>query len=169
MWVQYYDVMTDGINDIYSPFIGLIFTFIGIMLFIWGFISRNKPASEVGDAGSPLFFGFLMATISLLVVVSLHKGRKSEYYLFETILKQHKYLVLEGCIENFIPQNAEGTYPKREKFTIKNIPFEYSSNASVSYNIPKYKGGVIDSNKYVRIHYYEGEILRLWVLEETKK
>jgi hypothetical protein len=173
MWVQYYDVITDGASGFRAAFFGLIFFLIGILMFIVGFKGRNKiaPINEKSEnnAGSLLFSGLVIMLFSSFLILDIYFSPKNKYEEFTKVIHNNLYKIIEGRVENFIAQTKEPQQTK-EKFTIKGIPFEYSSyHNSVSYHKPKHKGGIIDSGKYVRIHYYEGRILRLWVLEENEK
>ncbi len=163
MWVQYYDVMTDGISSFGFSLAGFVFLLLGCFIFITSYKTKNDKDY------TGIFVGAVLIFVAIMFITSTFFGRLHEYNICKELINTNSYKVIEGKIENFIPQSPIA-YPKKETFTIKNIPFEYSSGVvTVGYNKPKYKGGVIDANKYVRIHYYEGEILRLWVLEESKK
>lgn len=179
MWVQYYDISeelpkqlttTSGINILV-----LIFVFIGIGIIISGIIQKINPKiiilkSRNGN-NNPIdiiALGILWTVFMLCLLIGLYHSSRKNYTDITTVIREKKYHKIEGKVTNFIAMN--GHSQKKESFNVKKIYFSYNYNmASSGYNTPKYKGGVIDANKLVRIHYYEGEILRLWVWEESKK
>ena len=169
MWVQYYDVIEN------ETFIQYYFS-LGVILFLfWGWaINLKKGNNNISIGKKQVHIGFSMLFVLFFlifitfVISYLWFSKRSQYLELTDIIHTNSYKIVEGNVKNFVPEKKP--QQEKEKFTIKNIPFEYTSdNSFIGYNKPKCYGGVIDANKYVRIHYYEGEILRLWVLEETKK
>ena len=102
-------------------------------------------------------FGVLWTTIAFI-------GTGSEYFSCVSAMKNGTYEEVEGLVENFDPMPHSGH--KNESFTVNGINFEYSDfGSSAGFNNTKSHGGPIDEGKYVRIKYFDGKILQLWVKE----
>jgi hypothetical protein len=101
--------------------------------------------------------GFMFIWVSVALFTSIN-----EYITFKKALIENKYQVVEGYVENFNPMPYEGH--QSESFKVKGIKFEYSDYVSTyAFHNSKSHGGPIDEGKYVKIYYFEGKILRLWV------
>lgn len=175
MWVKYYDISEELPNllttiDIISIVI-LIFTFVRIGTVISKVIkkksniiilkSRNGNNNRIADLVSALFSTVIM----LCMLIGFNLNYRENYEDITTAVRERKYQKIEGKVRKFIAMN--GHSQKVESFYVKHIKFSYS--VSFGYRTPKYEGGIIDKEKLVRIHYYKGMILRLWVWEEKKK
>lgn len=86
----------------------------------------------------------------------------SSYLDARRVLEKGTVSEVSGIVEDFDPMPYEGH--KSESFSVKGIHFEYSDfEIGYGFNQSKSHGGPIDEGKYVRIQYYKGRILRLWV------
>lgn len=167
MWVQYYDFEKDGLSSFYLIFLMMFFLEMFMIFVCYNLIKsfsyKNNQRGILYNISQRIFIvllGLVFTGILYVIIVKI----TSNY----STLKDNtdKWNSIEGKVTNFI----KGKGRKRETFTVKKIKFSYSGRAkSFGYSTLRDDGGVIDANKYVRIHYYEGEILRLWVLEKTKK
>ncbi|GHC66836.1 hypothetical protein [Ulvibacter litoralis] len=102
-------------------------------------------------------FGVLWTTLAFI-------STGSEYFSSIRAMKNGTYKEVEGIVENFDPMPHSGH--KNESFTVNGVKFEYSDfGPSSGFNNTKSHGGPIDEGKYVRINYYDGKILQLWVKE----
>jgi hypothetical protein len=88
----------------------------------------------------------------------------SDYLEFKKNAK--KWATIEDKVTNFTKGNGR----KEETFTVRKVKFSYRNNF-IRHKALGYEGegNVIKTGKYVKIDYYEGRILRLWVWEEAKK
>jgi hypothetical protein len=159
MWVQYYDFEKDSVVPFLPIILSAIFLFLVISLF------RIRFQTKKSDDRIPLAIEKIFATLfiivwTIVVTVTLTSG----YIAFKD--NPDKCMTIEGKITNFI----RGKGRKAETFTVKKIKFSYRTGL-FRYSTLGYegRGEIIKAGKYVKIDYYEGQILRLWVLEKTKK
>lgn len=85
------------------------------------------------------------------------------------IYNSNKLLKTEGYVTNYHPMPSSGH--DTERFTVNHVNFTYSDYviSDLGYNNAKSKGGVINDNLYVRIHYYKSKkrnvILKLEIMK----
>lgn len=114
--------------------------------------------------GSGNWFIYFWIGFASLWTIGAFAITGSEYFLYRDIMKNKKYKEVEGIVENFDPMPYSGH--KHESFTVKGIQFKYSDYVvSAGFNTTKSHGGPLDKGKFVRIRYFKGEILQLWVKE----
>jgi hypothetical protein len=170
MWVQYYDFEK---ND-FSPFVILVMALsVSLLAIVPQFYSkftaiygnkRNENTKKKNNSISTIVISSIAFVLYLLIFVLAIIGLISDYSNLDELKKNIQ--IVEGYVENF----KAGAGRKEESFKVANINFKYRAGSMTwSYRKVYSDGGGIDSGKYVRIHYHEGKILRLWVLEKTKK
>ena len=129
---------------------------IGIIVII---MMKKNNAKRSKQISMYFWTGFVVLWTTLAFI-----GTGSEYTSNVNALKNGTYNEVEGIVENFDPMPYSGH--KMESFTVKGVKFEYSDFVvSSGFNNTKSHGGPIDEGKYVRIRYYNGNILQLWVKE----
>lgn len=110
------------------------------------------------------FISIVFLIISIPILVFTLSRNVGEYFQLVSILEENKFEIIEGYVKNFIPK--EKSNRKRESFIIDGIKFIYSDHDITSaFKQSKIQGGPIYEGAYVKIHYYDGKILRLWVAE----
>jgi hypothetical protein len=76
---------------------------------------------------------------------------------------------VEGYVKNFhaMPSSGHDT----ERFNVKNVEFEFSDYdlTDFGYNNAKSKGGKIDENNYIRVHYYQSKDRNVILKLEKRK
>ncbi len=151
---KYYDLLESGSNSILFFWIGLSVLIVSVIVWLYFMIAGKSREYKV-PIGILIIFSFLC---TMIVWIS----SASSYLDAKKILKKATFTEVSGVVENFDPMPYEGH--KNESFSVKGIRFEYSDfEIGFGFNQSKSHGGPIDEGKYVRIQYYKGRILRLWV------
>ena|SRR5688500_4731556 len=152
---EYFDIYDSGYKALGFPVGGLIFIVISIVLIIYG--AKTKQVALKGFAIFMLIFASLWTSVSAYFITR-------DYLSLISVMDEKRYSEVEGYVENFDPMPSTGH--KYESFTVKGVKFQYSDFVvTPGFRNAKSKGGPIDSGKYVRIRYYDGIILQLWVKE----
>ncbi|MCO6479224.1 MAG: hypothetical protein J5I94_21495, partial [Phaeodactylibacter sp.] len=87
-----------------------------------------------------------------------------KYFDYRSALKDHRYQEVEGEVENYNPHAIGVQF--EESFTVRGVEFHYSSISIFGFRKTQRRGGPLDNGVYVRIQYYKGTILRLWIREQ---
>jgi hypothetical protein len=76
---------------------------------------------------------------------------------------------IEGYVKNFHGMSSSGH--DTERFNVKNVEFEFSDFdlSDFGYNNAKSKGGKIDENIYIRVHYYQSKNRNVIIKLEKRK
>ena len=154
---EYYNVLESGIKVVRFASNGLLMVLIGVIVII---MIRKFKIKLIN-----IKFAYIWTGLVALLTTTAFISTGSEYLKYRRAINEDKYQEEEGIVENFNPMMpSKGN--KDESFTVNGVLFKYSDNiASAGFNNSKYYGGPIDSGKYVRIRYYEGKILQLWIKE----
>jgi hypothetical protein len=153
---EHYNIFDSGYGVFGFASIGLGMIAIGIIIILM--------MKKFGSKRSEQKFMFFWIGFGVLWTMFAFIFTGSEYTSCVDALKNETYKEVEGIVENFDPMPYSGH--KMESFTVKGVKFEYSDFVvSAGFNNTKSHGGPIDIGKYVRIRYYEGKILQLWVKE----
>jgi hypothetical protein len=153
---EYYNVLDNGYSVLGFATIGLVMAVIGIVVILFMNKSGAKP--------SKMLFLYIFTGFAILWTICSFMTTGSEYFECRNVMKNGTYKEVEGKVENFDPMPFSGH--KDESFTVNGILFKYSDfGVSAGFNNSKSHGGPIDEGKYVRIRYYNGLILQLWVKE----
>jgi hypothetical protein len=153
---EYYNILDSGYGVLGFASVGLGMITIGIIVII---MMKKNNAKRSKQISMYFWTGFVVLWTTLAFI-----GTGSEYTSNVNALKNGTYNEVEGIVENFDPMPYSGH--KMESFTVKGVKFEYSDFVvSSGFNNTKSHGGPIDEGKYVRIRYYNGNILQLWVKE----
>ena len=153
---EYYNILDSGYRVFGFASVGLVIITIGIIVIIMMKKSNAKRSKQI--------FMYFWTGFGVLWTALAFLGTGSEYTSNVNALKNGTYKEVEGIVENFDPMPHSGH--KMESFTVKGVKFEYSDFVvSSGFNNTKSHGGPIDEGKYVRIKYYDGNILQLWVKE----
>jgi hypothetical protein len=154
MWVQYYDA-----SSLVSAFGFLIIPLLFVLLGVYFLIGIKK--GEVDTEKYPLFIMQIWTggavLIALFATILFTKG----YISLMNIIKNKEYTEVEGYVEDFI--QVTNTRIKTDSFTINNIRFSCGNSYGVSFDKTKAQGSPIYTGQYVKIHCFEGRILKLWV------
>ncbi len=149
MWINYYDILRDEFS----------FLIIGIILFLLScffIVLKTFTLNEEGAKTDGFIMRVFGAICCFIITVLVGIVQLVNYFETKSILDNQNYMIAEGTISKYVSNKIS------TKLELDTIKFEYSNNKSS-------RNQFISSGKYVRIHYYEGEILRLWVWEEAKK
>jgi hypothetical protein len=117
-------------------------------------------------------FGVIFTTFAIIWTSIVAFSTAPEYQYYQAIMQQHRYQVVEGPVENFVPMPREGH--ATEHFTVQDIPFSYSDySITAAFNNTSSHGGPIQAGLYVQIYYtpsypsgYDNAILRIAVKRE---
>lgn len=151
---KYFDIVESGDKTFWYSGIGLT-CFILFFLFFLFFLFRKGTRQQKGIALFLTIFAFIWTSISWITGGALYN---------ESIdaLRKNKYSTVSGFVTEFDPMPKEGH--KNESFKVNGIKFEYSDfEISCGFNNTKSHGGPIDEGKFVKINYYKGLIIQLWV------
>lgn len=139
-----------GVLNLVPPFLVLVLS----IMFLIHFKKHNK--SFTIRRQMIIFLGYLFATISLLITISIlyniPKIISSEKQIND-IIKNKSYIVVEGEIEHYKLEEANGQY--FESFSICNVNFEYSDFIEIKgfHQTSKNNGPINENGQYFRIYY----------------
>lgn len=154
--IKYYDLIENGGN--YILFFGVGLTVFILTGLLWVYLKVNeKKRVNIYRAG-------ILCVLSFVWTFIIWMSSTQDYFMAKAALRNGAYSVVEGRVEHFspIPMGAHGD----ESFSVKGIPFKYSeSKIDFGFNQSRINGSPVYQGKLVKIHYYEGRILRLWVCD----
>ena len=153
MMKEYYDVTKEGFSLIDLSYGSIAMLIVGstYLLINYSNFERNKQ----------IFTILWISVVSLMTIATILVSR-SKYLSSINAMRDKRYEEIEGIVKNFDPQPLEGN--KYESFTVKGVKFRVSHyDWCACFKKTKIRGGPIKQGKYVKIRYYEGEILQLWV------
>lgn len=162
-FVKVFDVLDSGFRDWQFPAFGLIFVFIGVLIFFAPRIiqATGIPFMDFKSRTSWLFRYFFLG-FAIFWTSSAFLATFTSYLRHKAMARDNTCRVVEGPIENFVPMPYSGH--SDESFTVEGVPFKYSDYLITdAFNNTASHGGPIDENAYVRICYdpKRDEILRL--------
>jgi len=131
-------------------FVPLIFMIAGFRTFLH---YRNN-ARKKSDLQLKVIFSLIFASLSGLFFAFVLFVNLAEYFETKRSYDQKSYKIVEGRVANYHPMPAGGH--DSERFTVNDIRFEFSDYdaSDYGYNNTASEGGVIRSNLYVRITYF---------------
>lgn len=154
---KYYDLSREGTNLGWFFGIGLTVLILSVVIWFYLMVIGKSLAQKVRIG--------LVILISFVWTMVIWIGSYRHYLDAKEALSKNALPEVSGIVEDFDPMPVEGH--KNESFTVSGVHFEYSDfEIGFGFNQSRSHGGPIDKGKYVRIQYYEGRILRLWVKEE---
>lgn len=152
---KYYDLTDSLLNLIWF----FIFGFVALTgcVIIWvRFMIQKAPFSDKKVIGF-----FILGTFIWTAIIG---GPFANYLGARTALKNGTYQVVEGAVEHFSPMPMGGH--GHESFSVKGVSFKYGeSSIDFGFDKSRINGGPVYQGKQVKIHYYKGRILRLWVCD----
>lgn len=161
MWVEYYSIEKGGLTVFFHPWLGVIFSITGIYLVIRAF--RSGDAEE--HSGCALTFLIAWALGAVLWTVGVYVDIYSKYTPLSSALRENRYQEVEGIVAELRSwQTRQG---ETESFTVNGVTFQYCyGGVNPGFNQPQSYGGPIAKGRKVKIYYYEGAILKLWLWED---
>jgi len=151
---KHFDISESGHLVLWYPGVGFIVFIICFTLFIY----FQFKASSKQQRRLSLFltlFSFMWTLIWWI-------GVGTKYNQCMNALETDHFNTVEGMITDFVPMPKEGH--QKESFKVEGIEFNYSDyEPSCGFHNTKSHGGPIDQGKYVKINYYKGLILQLWI------
>ena len=158
MWTETYNFYTQGFIAFLPPLVGLLITLFGVYG-IW--ITRKEQKSGEQKDGCVMPFLFVFIAFGLLWTIGVGQELGSKYFNYRSALNDHRYQEVEGVVENYGLDVVGMQF--EEAFTVQCVEFHYSPYALFGFRKTQRRGGPLDDGVYVRIQYYEGKILRLWI------
>ncbi len=130
--------------------IALLIPLIMLIVIPIGFRNESKDAKV---------FGWLFWAIVLGITIFVGKHQFDLYQSVVGAYKAGDYEIVEGYVENFVPQPSDPLDHGQESFDIKDVHFSYSiATVMTGYHTPKFQGGVITGNgQYLKIGYIPTE------------
>lgn len=154
--VEYYNVLESGAKVLGFASVGLLMIVVGVTVIIL--------MKKFGSKKPNIVFMYIWTAFGILWTVTAYYSTGSELLECRRVMKNGTYHEVEGVVEDFDPMPHSGH--KNESFTVNGVTFEYSDyGASTGFNNTKSHGGPIDEGEIVKIRYYNGLILQLWVRE----
>ena len=119
-----------------------------------------------------LFSGyFFIVFTAIILIISLVKVPLilSKERNFDSLIESKNYLIIEGETENFIPMSKDGH--KKEKFSVKEIQFEYSDYIMIKgfHRTSLNNGPITRNGQKVRISYITEDNINLIQKIELKE
>ena len=146
--------------------LNLLWLLIPIAFLVGGFeyISKKPPKSYLPAAPpsreiqSPFFrklLGALLILLSLAMAWAIARVTFVDFLDLRAGLKNGRYHVIEGPVENFVPMPYQGHAV--ERFTVNGIPFSYSTyEVTNCFNHTSSHGGPVRAGLQVRVSYVGG-------------
>lgn len=146
-----------NVYDFGDQSISLLFLFpipflvVGLLIFFYQKNISNDKDSLMKTKKLGLYFGIVFSSFSTLMLISMAICCFGEYYKTKDIYDNHHFGIVEGSVENYHLYGHDV-----EVFDVKNTHFEYSYYDSpyYGYNTTASHDGVIKSNLYVKIAYF---------------
>jgi hypothetical protein len=162
-FVKVFDVLDSGFKDWQFPAFGLIFVFIGALIFFAPRLIKATgiPFMDFKSRTSWLFRYFFLG-FAIFWTSTAFLATFMSYHRHKAMARNNACRVVEGPVENFVPMPYSGH--SNESFTVNGVPFKYSDyEPTDAFNNTASHGGPIDKNAYVRICYdpKRNAILRL--------
>ena len=161
MWTETYNFSTQDFTAFLPPLAGMLIT---AFFFYAVRITRKEQKSGMEKDGCTMPFLFAGIAFGLLWTIGVGNDLGTKYLDYRSALKDHRYQEVEGVVENYNP-HAIG-FQGEESFTVRDVEFHYSPISIFGFRKTRRRGGPLDNGVYVRIQYYKGTILRLWVREQ---
>jgi len=153
-----FDVSQQGYQAADSAF-GLIFVAMGTMLVFRPALMQGLMKGGL-QGKVPQVFSWCFLIFSLLWTTIVFTATFSEYLSVTSDLREGRYSIVEGPVEDFVPMPFAG-HPM-ESFTVGGHRFSYSDYLGTSgFHNTASHGGPIRQGLYVRISYSGNLILRL--------
>jgi hypothetical protein len=152
---EYYNVLTSYGN--YAFKIGTLFF---VVLIIWTFIMLI--VLSIVDEGKYLKyfkFTFFVYPIFILIPCYLYIDGKKNW---ERIFNNKEYEIVEGYVENFIPEKGWGD-KRDESFSINGKYFSYSRFYFTGYY--NNSNSIIKEGLYLKIYHRGNGIISIWINE----
>ena len=152
---EYYNVLTSYGN--YAFKIGSLFF---VVLIIWTFIMLIVLSIFDGGKYLKYFkFTFLVYPVFILIPCYLYIDGKKNW---ERIFNNKEYEIVEGYVENFIPEKGWGD-KRDESFSINGKNFSYSRSYFTGYY--NNSNSIIEEGLYLKIYHRGNGIISIWVYE----
>lgn len=151
---KFYDLQENGSNILVFFGIGLSVLILSVVVWFYLMIKGKSLGSKL-RIGLIIFLSFIWTMVIWI-------AGASHYLKAKEALEKGTYMEVEGVVTDFSPAPREGH--QNESFNVNGVHFEYS-DFEIDYGFQQSKshGGPIDKGVFVRIHYLDGRILRLWV------
>jgi hypothetical protein len=151
-----FDIAHEGYGAWWFPAIGLVLVLVSGL-----FVLNPTLAILLGIWGRPKkLFSWVFLGFSVLWTVMTFGITYREYRAAATALKEGRYLVAEGLVENFV------SGPKQESFTVGNRSFSYADSVvTAGFRHTASHGGPVHEGLYVRVTYVGNLILRLEIAQ----
>lgn len=153
---KYYDITESGSNVVWFFGIGLA-VLTGCVILWLRLIIKGASRMDKRRMG-------LLTLLPFFWTLIIWMSSAKDYFVARTVLNRGAYEVVEGRVEHFkpIPMGMHG----EESFSVKGILFKYGeAQIDFGFNQSRISGGPIYQGKLVKIHYFKGRILRLWVCD----
>jgi heme/copper-type cytochrome/quinol oxidase subunit 2 len=131
--------------------------FVAICLFFIKDSQEDKGGTS--EINFEQFKGYLVTGGAILITLLAVVYSTKAYISLIKIINNKEYTEVEGYVENFV-QITKIRHPV-DSFTVNKIRFS-SENG---FDKTKAQGSPIYAGQYVKIHYFKGSILKLWVKE----
>lgn len=150
-----FDAATQGYAAWYFPAAGCGFLVVSSLL-LWN--ERRDPQNR------RRWMTLLMVAFSAVWTVVALAGTLGDYLKVRSALSRGAFEVVEGAVDNFVPQPREGH--AMESFTVSGVPFKYSDYVvTAGFHQSQSHGGPITGGLHVRIGHLNGEILKLEICQ----
>jgi len=137
---------------------GFMILSLGLIVYDW-----RKPMMGLGGAYRRLFIWF-SALVVFTMLPSAIPDVVSEYRSHVQALRERRYVLVEGIVENFSPAPSGGH--RDETFDVAGHHYSYSDYVVVAgYHQTQSHGGFVRQGAHVRIADLNGTILRLEILQ----
>jgi hypothetical protein len=158
MWVEYYHIEKGGLTVFFHLLPGILFVCFGIFAF-W----TTRKESE--NRGCTLTFLSLWMLGALLWTIGVGYDITRNYLRLTSALHENRCLETEGVVENFTTTPTR--HGEMDSFTINGIQFKYTwQGVHPGFNELQSRGGPLADGRLIKIRYYEGQILVLWLWED---
>lgn len=152
-----FTVLNSAFRYWYFPLFG--FPFLAVTILLLRYNQKKTIYKTIG------FFGLC---ITLIYILSTSYLLYYKAYIFQEVLKNKKYKITEGKVENFESMPKGGH--KDESFSVNGLFFRYSDfGPTPAFNNTQIHGGPIKEGLFVRIYYVIFQEERKIIQLEVKK
>lgn len=154
MYIEYYNLLNSG-NTATTYLLGFIFL---IVVGNLSYIFREKVVRKIFKILP--YFSLIASIIFIVIFVT----KNNEYNKYKKVILNKQHSVIEGVVSKLTPM--EPGVREYEEIEIEGLTFRYSDyQNSIGFKNSAYMNGPLYEGANVRMFYYEGTILGLWIKE----
>jgi hypothetical protein len=169
-FVKVFDVLDSGFKDWAFSAFGLIFVFIGIVIFLFPrIISAIGIPNLIFKSKLQTFFRYAILAFAVLWAATSFFATYSEHLRHETLIRQNRCRTVEGPVENFMPMPYAGH--AQESFVVGGVAFRYSDFIVTDgfNNTSSHGGSIKNDHTFVFVTIRRTTLSSVWKFETSRE